>query len=67
MANLALALDEIIREGKKTGGRGSPRVRGGRRLGGRKAAGGMAMDAVEPRTSARTRFPQRGFVSGVCV
>jgi hypothetical protein len=67
MANLALALDEII---SKTKNMGSPRRVGGggrRGTGGRIGGGGGRAAAVEdePRTSARTRFPQRGFVSGV--
>ena len=66
MANLALALDEII---SKTKNMGSPRRVGGggrRGTGGRIGGGGGRAAAVEdePRTSARTRFPQRGFVSG---
>jgi hypothetical protein len=65
MANLAMALDEIISKTKKMG---SPRQvgGGGRRSAGRKIGGGGRGAAVEePRTSARARFPQRGFVSGV--
>ena len=55
MANLALALDEIIQQDKKKGfGRG-----GGIR---RPRADGL--EAAGVKTSARTRFPQRGFVSG---
>jgi len=58
-ANLALALDEIISQSKPTKRSG---VRAGRvtRAGAVQAAIGEG-----PRTSARTRFPQRGFVSGV--
>lgn len=61
MANLALALDEIIQQDKKVGG--SPRQRGG---GGRRAraaiGGGFAENGM---STSRSRFPQRGFVSGV--
>lgn len=59
MANLALALDEIIQQDKKKGigGRGGGGIRRPRAAG-LEAAGGV-------KTSARTRFPQRGFVSGV--
>lgn len=58
MANLALALDEIIQQDKKKGigGRGGGGIRRPRAAG-LEAAGGV-------KTSARTRFPQRGFVSG---
>ena len=66
MANLAMALDEIISKTKKMG---SPRQvgGGGRRSAGRRIGGGgrgAAAAVEEPRTSARARFPQRGFVSG---
>ncbi|CAK5078584.1 unnamed protein product [Meloidogyne enterolobii] len=58
-ANLALALDEIISQSK-------PTKRSGVRAGGRITRAGAVQAAVGegPRTSARTRFPQRGFVSG---
>ena len=56
MANLALALDEIISQGKNTK-RGAGRIT-------RAGAIGAAF-GEEPLTSARTRFPRKGFVSGV--
>ena len=60
MANLALALDEIINQGKNT-------KRGGVRGAGRITRAGAigAAFGEEPLTSARTRFPRKGFVSGV--
>lgn len=59
MANLALALDEIISQTK-------PTKRAGVRGGGRITRAGAIQAAIGegPRTSARTRFPQKGFVSG---
>ncbi|KAF7632187.1 FoP_duplication domain-containing protein [Meloidogyne graminicola] len=59
MANLALALDEIISQSK-------PVKRAGVRRSGRVIRSKAMETVVEgPRTSARTRFPQKGFVSGV--
>lgn len=52
-ANLAMALDEIIKQGM------NPRSAGTKRAAGNARRGGIGS------TSARTRFPQRGFVSGV--
>ena len=54
--SLAMALDEIIQNQRKSKPAGVVRRRGG----------GVRRDAV-PNTSVRSRFPQRGFTSGVAL
>lgn len=58
-SNLSLALEDIIKGTKKTGLAGN--LGKGRRA---KTLAAAKSSDVGPRTSVRSRFPQRGFVSG---